>query len=442
MTVRIANAQGFWGDAQDAPRRMLSTGDFDYLTLDYLAEVTMAVLSRQQNKNPEKGFATDFPPLVEDILEESMSRDIPIITNAGGINPEACRDEILSISRGLGLEPAVATVSGDDFRDKVDEFDAQDLRHAYSDQPLPPDKDVVSANAYFGAFPIADALEDGADVVVTGRVVDAALALGPLVFEHGWTYDQYDRLARGLIAGHIIECGSQATGGNFLGAWEEIEFETIGFPIAAVDEAGKIEITKPSETGGRVSRETISEQLLYEVGDPENYHSPDVIADFSDVRMNEVEPDRVEIRGIRGKPPTDRYKASLHYQDGWLINSSIVYSNPDASDKAGRAAAYLESRAETAGIDCRRFNSELVGAGALHDREFDAEEVVLRVAIETATREEASKFGTLVAPLGLGGPPAITLFNTGRPRPRPKLAYHPVLVPKREFDPKVEVVEA
>lgn len=442
MTVRIANAQGFWGDAQDAPRRMLDAGEFDYLTLDYLAEVTMAVMTRQQDKDPDRGYATDFPPLVADVLEEAMDRGITIVTNAGGINPESCRDEILAQSREEGLRPTVATVSGDDFRADVEEFDDEDLRHADTGDALPADVDVVSANAYFGAFPVAEAIDAGADVVVTGRVVDAALALGPLVYEHGWDADQYDCLARGLMAGHLIECGAQATGGNFLGDWTDIDFETIGFPIAEVGSRGETVITKPPGTGGTVSTETIAEQLLYEVGDPSAYHSPDVVADFREITLEETGTDHVQMDGVVGEPPTDTYKASLHYHDGWLIDDSLVYSNPNAERKGRRATAYLESRMRETGIDPRRFRAELLGAGALHDQDVPAEEVVVRVGLETATREEASTFAKLIAPLGLGGPPAITLFDPGRPRPRPQLAYHPVLVPKGAFEPTVTVVDA
>ncbi|PSP43397.1 hypothetical protein BRC68_07475 [Halobacteriales archaeon QH_6_64_20] len=254
VTVSIANAAGFWGDDEEAPRRTLDNAtDLDYLTMDYLAEVTMAVLVRQQERDPDRGYATDFPPLMEDVLADAIEQGVTILANAGGVNPDACRDAVLEVAREQGLDASVATVSGDDFRDRIEAFDAGTLRHAYTNDPLPADADVVSANAYLGGFPVAQALDSGADVIVTGRVIDAALITGPLIHEHGWDRADYDRLARGLMAGHVIECGAQATGGNFLGDWHDVDFEHIGFPIAEVEADGATTITKPPNTGGMVT---------------------------------------------------------------------------------------------------------------------------------------------------------------------------------------------
>lgn len=444
MTVRIANAAGFWGDDDRAPRRTLENAeDLDYLTMDYLAEVTMAVLVRQQEKDPDRGYATDFPSLMGDILADVLDRGITVLANAGGVNPEACRDAVLSVAAEQGLEATVATVSGDDFRDGVSDFDDDRLRHAYSDEPLPEDAEVVSANAYFGGFPVAEALDEGADVVITGRVIDAALIMGPLIFEFDWTRDDYDRLARAQIAGHLIECGAQATGGNFLGDWSGIDFEHIGFPIAEVEADGSTVITKPSGTGGTVTPETVSEQLLYEVADPANYYGPDVIADFKHAELESIGEDRVELRGVSGKSPTDTYKASLHYRDGWTVRSSVVYSNPNAVEKAERAFEFIRTQADERGLEYDRFRTEVFGANALHDGTAtgDPEEVAARIAIETPNESDGYEFGTLFANLGLGGPPAVTMFSPGRPSPSPKLAYHPVLVPKSSFDPQVEVTD-
>lgn len=445
MTVRVANAAGFWGDDQQAPRRTLDNAeDLDYLTMDYLAEVTMAVLVRQQESDPDRGYATDFPSLMEDVLADAMDQGITILANAGGVNPESCREAVLEVAREQDLDATVATVSGDDFRDRIEEFDDETLHHAFRDESLPEDADVVSANAYFGGFPVAEALETGADVVVTGRVIDAALIMGPLIHEHGWERDEHDRLARGLMAGHIIECGAQATGGNFLGDWQGTDFEHIGFPIAEVDEDGATVITKPPNTGGMVTPATVGEQLLYEVADPANYYAPDVVADFQHVELDQVGEDRVAVSGIEGKPPTDTYKASLHYRDGWTVRGSVVYSNPDAEAKAERAFEFIRTQADERGIEYDRFRTEKFGVNALHDgtAEGDVEEVAARIAIETPNKGDGYAFGNLFANLGLGGPPAITLLTPGRPSPSPKFAYHPVLVPKDAFDPQVEVSDA
>lgn len=445
MTVRVANAAGFWGDDERAPGRTLdAAADLDYLTMDYLAEVTMAVLVRQQEADPDRGYATDFPPLMADILADAVARDVTILANAGGVNPGACREAVLEVARDQDVDATVATVSGDDFRDRVDEFDDDALRHAFRDDPLPDDADVVSANAYFGGFPVADALDAGADVVVTGRVIDAALIVGPLIHEYGWSEDDHDRLARALMAGHVVECGAQATGGNFLGDWRDTDFEHIGFPIAAVESDGSTVVTKPPGTGGRVTPATVSEQLLYEVADPANYYGPDAIADFQHVELEQVGEDRVAMTGVEGKPPTDTYKASLHYRDGWTVRNSLVYANPDAEAKAERAFEFLRTQADERSIEYDRFHTEKFGVDALHDgtAQGEVDEVAARVAIETPNESDGYEFGKLFANLGLGGPPAVTMFSPGRPSPTPKFAYHPVLVPKTQFDPQVEVSEA
>lgn len=444
MTVRVANAAGFWGDDAEAARRTLDNAeDLDYLTMDYLAEVTMAVLVRQQERDPDRGYATDFPPLLSDILADALAQDVTILANAGGVNPAACRDAILEVAREQDLDASIATVSGDDFRHRVDEFDAETLRHAFSDDPLPDDADVVSANAYFGGFPVAEALDAGADVVVTGRVIDAALIVGPLIHEHGWHESDHDRLARALMAGHVVECGAQATGGNFLGEWQGIDFEHIGFPIAEVAADGTTTITKPPNTGGMVTPATVGEQLLYEVADPANYYGPDVVADFQHVELDQVGEDRVELTGIEGKPSTETYKASLHYRDGWTVRNSLVYANPDAEAKAERAFEFIRTQADERGIEYDRFHTEKFGVDALHDGTAagDVEEVAARIAIETPNEGDGYEFGKLFANLGLGGPPSVTMLDPGRPSPTPKFAYHPVLVPKDAFDPQVEVHE-
>jgi len=444
MTVHIANTHAFWGDDRGAPAKMLARADsLDYMTMDYLAEVTMAVLASQQAEDEDRGFATDFPDVVGGIIEDAIDRDVTILANAGGVNPESCRDATAAAIRDASVEATVATVSGDDFRHRIDEIDPDNLTHAYSGEPLPEGTDVLSANAYFGAFPVAEAIGDGADVVITGRVIDAALTMGPLIHEYGWGRDDHDRLARGMMAGHVIECGTQATGGNFYGDWEDIDFANIGFPIAAVEPDGTAEFTKPDGTGGKVTTGTIAEQVLYEVADPAKYYGPDVIADFQYAELEQVGNDRVGLTGIEGKPPTDRYKASLHYHDGWQVRGSLVYSQPNAVAKCEKAIESIREKADAAGVDYRRFYSERFGANALHASAAsgDVEEVAARVNIVTDSKGDGYKFGSLLPPMGMAGPPGTTMFSPGRPSPSPNYAYHPVLVPKDVFDPNVEVME-
>lgn len=445
MSVHIANAGGFWGDDEQAPRRTIDRAeDLDYLTMDYLAEVTMTVLARQAQSDARRGYATDFPDLLGDILTDAMDDDIRIVANAGGVNPAGCRDAVLDVAHEAGLDVTVGTVSGDDFRDRLDAFEAATLKHAYSGSPLPADATVTDANAYFGAMPVAAALDAGADVVVTGRVVDAALTLGPLIHEFGWSDSEYDRLARGLMAGHIIECGAQATGGNYLGDWTDIDFERIGYPIAEVDSTGGIVITKPPDTGGTVTPGTVAEQLLYEVGDPTAYKAPDVTVDFRSVTTDQLGQNRVAVSGIDGRPPGETYKASLHYEDGWVTKGSLVYASPDAEAKADRAVEYLEAKIEERGINYERFRTETLGRSGQGDDgdEPDPREVITRAGLHTPTKSDGYRFGALFANLGLGGPPAVTTLSHGRPTPNPSFSYHPVLVPKRAFAPEVEVTAA
>jgi hypothetical protein len=440
MTVRIANAQGFWGDRPDQPRRMLEAAeDLDYLTLDYLAELTMVIMARQQANDPDLGYAKDFVPLAADIIETALDSGVTIVANAGGVNPGACRDAVRKATEDIESPITIATVTGDDFRSRLGEFEDR-LEDAFSGEPLPDDAEVVTANAYFGAFPVAEAIAGGADIVITGRVTDSALIMGPLVYEYEWDRDDYDCLGRSMITGHVIECGCQATGGNFHGEWRDIDFETIGYPIAEVEADGSTTITKPPGTGGMVTPETVAEQLLYEVGDPSAYLGPDVSADFQDVSLEAVGDDRVAVSGVRGAPPTDQYKASLHYTDRWQVRASIAYSNPSVLEKAERAVEYIENKIEAAGITPRAFEAELFGADAFHGGHAngDPEEIEVRIGIEVDSQQEGETFAKHVAPLGLGGPPAVVI-QAGRPKPKRKYTYHPVLVPKDAFSPSVEV---
>lgn len=450
MTVRIANAAGFWGDYPDATERLLASGaEFEYLQLEYLAEVTMGVLDRLRDRDPEKGYATDFVEyVVAEHLAELVDRDVRVVTNAGGLNPSSCAARVREHAAEQGVDVTVATVTGDDLTDRLDGLHAQYELEPFEDDTPYEDvaDDVVTAAAYMGAFPVAAALDTGADLVITGRVVDPALALGPLIHEYGWDRSQYDRLAAGILAGHLIECGTQVTGGNSTREWEAIEYDNVGYPIVEVEPDGGMRLTKPDGTGGEVSRATVAQQLVYEIGDPQAYLTPDVAADFTAPDITEVGGDTVAITGCEGSAPPDSYKVSVHFENGYRVAGNMLYSRPDALAKAKRAASVIESRIEERTLSVWDTRAEFVGHDAAHgpaapDRD-DHNEVLLRFAARGPDREDLRRLGTEFAPLSLAGPPSVTgLTDSGRPRPRPIIDVWPTLVPKSVVEPEVSVGE-
>src|SRR6266849_2342180 len=366
--IRIGNGCGFWGDNVDAPVLLAEGGRLDYLTLDYLAELTMSILALQKQRDPQAGFATDFLDVLERLTP--IFRDQPslkIVTNAGGMNPIGCAAKAQEILKTAGLDNRlVATVTGDDLFPRLDEVMSQGQALANMDtgEPLASVRSrVVSANAYLGAKPIADALKLGASVVITGRVADASLTLGPAVHECGWHWDDWDRLCAGTVAGHLIECGAQATGGLWCNWQEAPDLSNVGYPIVEVEADGSFRITKPPGTGGAVNAETVAEQLLYEVGDPTAYLTPDVSTDFTSVSLNETEADVVQVSGARGKPATDSYKVSIAYRDGFTASGTLVIYGPDAQTKARRSGEMILERLKRAGGVFEHSNIECLGAG-------------------------------------------------------------------------------
>jgi len=313
--VRIGGASGFWGDSAEAAPQLVKSGNLDYLTFDYLAELTMSILSRARAQDPAAGYARDFVEVaMASVLREVVDKGIKVLSNAGGVNPRACAEALQRLAQAQGLVLKIAVVEGDDALSRLDEFRAEDVRDIHSGQPLP--ARVMSANAYLGALPIVEALQQGAQVVITGRCVDSALPLAALMHEFGWSAQEYDLLAAGSLAGHLIECGPQATGGLFTD-WEMVEgWDNIGYPIIECSADGSFVLTKPAGTGGLVSPATVGEQMLYEIGDPADYQLPDVRCDFTAVRMTAVGPDRVLVEGARGQAPSPSYKVSATYVDG------------------------------------------------------------------------------------------------------------------------------
>ncbi|HYM02011.1 MAG TPA: acyclic terpene utilization AtuA family protein, partial [Stellaceae bacterium] len=334
--IRIGGASGYWGDTASAPRQLVEKGGVHYLVFDYLAEVTMSILAKMRSRSADAGYATDFITLaMKPLIRQIAEKKIKVIANAGGVNLEACRKALEKIAAEAGASLRIGTVEGDDLLPRLEELRAMDAREIGTGAPLP--QKLLSVNAYLGGFPIAAALRGGADIVVTGRCVDSALVLGPLIHEFGWAPHDYDRLAAGSLAGHLLECGAQATGGNFTD-WQDVAegWDDMGFPGAEVRADGSFVVTKPEGTGGLVSPLTVGEQLLYEIGDPRAYMLPDVICDFTQVRMTQEGRDRVLVTGARGREPTATYKVSATYPGGYGCVANMVVAGFDAVEKAKR----------------------------------------------------------------------------------------------------------
>jgi hypothetical protein len=445
--VRIGNGCGFWGDNLDAPRELAERGRLDYLTLEYLAELTMSILASQKHRHPEAGYASDFIEVLQQLTPVLQRRpQLKIITNAGGMNPLGCATRARAVLDQAGLSTRrLAIVHGDDLLPRLDELLVQG--HAFTNldtsEPLTVVRDrLVSANAYLGAPPIVSALRQGADVVITGRVADASLTLAPAVHEFGWTWDDWDRLAAGTVAGHLIECGAQATGGLWCN-WQETDLALVGYPIADVEASGDFVLTKPPGSGGAVNRETVAEQLLYEVGDPAAYLTPDVVADFTSVNLTETGCDEVRVTGARGKPATDSYKVSIAYRDGWSSSGTLVLAGPEATKKARRCSEILFERLRRAGALPEHRNVECLGAGACVPGVMatsDPPEVVLRVTVRDASRAVVERFTKEFAPLVTSGPPGVTGYTTGRPPVREVFAYWPALVDKNAVVAQMQMI--
>ncbi|MDX1624306.1 MAG: acyclic terpene utilization AtuA family protein [Gemmatimonadota bacterium] len=454
-TVRIACGQGFWGDRLDAPIEQVRRGPIDYLMLDYLAEVTMSIMQKQKSRDPSQGYARDFVPMVEEIFPDLVEKGIRVISNAGGVNVPDCRDRLLEAAReaGQGGEARVGTVRGDDILDRLDDLIARGhaLENMDDGRPLEDVLDrVESANAYIGARPIVAALEGGAHVVVTGRSTDTALTYAPMIHEFGWAEDDWDRIAHGIVAGHVNECGAQASGGNCLvPGWEEIDLVDIGYPIVEASPEGPFVVTKHEGTGGRITPAIVKEQVVYEMGDPADYVTPDGVADFTTIRLEEAGPDRVRVSGVEGSPRTDDLKVSISYSAGYKAVGTLVYAWPDAVKKAKRADRVLRERLDRLGLEFEEIRTEFVGWNATHGPlagppPENVPEVELRVAVRADERDPVERFTREIAPLILAGPPSVTGFAGGRPRVQEIVAFWPALIDRDEIEPHldVEVVEA
>ncbi|MBI5645546.1 MAG: DUF1446 domain-containing protein [Ignavibacteriae bacterium] len=446
--IRIASGQGFWGDLVDAPYQQVTGGPVDYLVMDYLAEVTMSILQKQKRKNPSLGYARDLVTQLERILPILAEKGIKVITNGGGVNPIACRDAILAVAAAHGIRNLkVGVVMGDDILDRIDQLRERgaELRNMESGDTLATVRDrLLSANVYFGAAPIVEALRQGADIVITGRTTDTGLTLAPMIHEFGWSLSDWNKMAAGTVAGHILECGAQSTGGNFLGDWKSVpDMARIGFPIAEAHPDGTVYITKHESYGGLVSVATVSEQLLYEIGDPAMYITPDCIADFTSIHLAQEGENRVRVSGITGKPATDSYKVSMSYLDGFSAFGTLTYAWPEALEKARAADAILRARLDALGLEFQEIRTEFVGLNSCHGPlapiPDEINELVLRIGVRSASYEAVERFGREIAPLILTGPPSVTGFAGGRPKPSEVVAYWPALLTKSLVEAEVIV---
>ncbi len=444
--VRIGGASGFWGDSMVAAPQLVRSGQIDYLVFDYLAETTMAILAAMRAKNPELGYATDFVDVaMKSVLKELKPRGIKVIANAGGINPRGCADALKKLAAEQGVDLRIAVVEGNDVSAQVPALREADQRDMFSGEPLP--ERVLSANAYLGALPIAQALAAGADVVITGRCVDSAVTLGALIHEFGWQSDDYDRFAGASLAGHIIECGCQGSGGLHTD-WQEVpDWADMGYPIVECVEDGSFVVTKPANTGGLIARAAVAEQLLYEIGDPGAYLLPDVACDFREVKIEQVDADHVHVSGARGLPPPDTYKVSATAMDGYRCAGSMVIIGIDAAAKARRTGEAILARTRAIlkqlGLaDYRRSHVEVLGAESMygpHARTEGSREVMLRVVVDHPDRQALGIFAREIAPSATSWAPGTTSPGGGRPASTPLIRQFSFTLPKEALSIQVEI---
>ena len=436
--VRIGGASGFWGDSMVGAPQLVKSGLIDYLVFDYLAETTMAVLAAARAKKPEFGYATDFvDSAMKQVLPEVMKRGIKVIANAGGINPRGCAAALQALASTMGLSPRIAVVEGDDVSALMPELRATGTRDMFTGEPLP--AEVLSANTYLGALPVARALDADADIVITGRCVDSAVTLGALIHEFGWSPIDFDRLAGGSLAGHIIECGCQATGGLFTD-WQQVpDWAHIGYPIIDCSDDGSFELTKPPGTGGLIRRACAAEQMLYETGDPATYLLPDVTCDFREVRIDQISDERVRISGARGRAPAGSYKVSATRLDGYRCAGMMVVVGIDAAAKAQRTGEAIIQRtrdilAEAGLPDYTAAHVELLGAETLYGaqaRTGASREAMVRVVVDHPMKNALEIFAREIAPAGTSWSPGTTMPTGGRPSPSPLIKPFSFLLDKR-----------
>ncbi len=441
--IRIGNASGYWGDDPLALSRQVRGGQLDYITMDFLAEITMSIMQKQKNRDPQSGYAKDFLKMLKDVLPDLKAKGIRIITNAGGVNPQACALAIQQLAKQLGIPKLkIAVVFGDDIKENLPQMVAAGhaFRNMETGEEFAGVQDrIEAANIYFGALPVVKALEHEPDLVITGRVTDTGITLAPMIYEFGWSHSDWNSLAAGIIAGHIMECGSQACGGNFTD-WQKVpSFHNIGYPLVEMRSDGSFVVTKHENTGGLISTDTVREQLFYEMGNPKSYITPDVIADFSSIKLRDLGTNRVEVFGIRGFEPTPLYKVSMAYRDGFKNTGLIAISGPNARRKAETFADIFWQKV---GSDFADVQTEYVGWNACHQSlggATEGNEILLRLGARDDDAEKLVQFAKTIPTLILGGPPGVTVVG-GVPKPAEVISYWPALLDKNAVMPRVAIL--
>ena len=444
--VKIGCASGFWGDTNTAAFQLVHMSDINYLVFDYLSEITMSIMAKAKITEPSHGYALDFVSRVmTPLIKKIADKKIKVVSNAGGVNPLACRDALQQVISNAGLDLKVAVVLGDDLMDQHAELQKKNTKEMFSGEDLP--AHVASSNAYLGAVAIRDALDLGADIVITGRVVDSAVVLGPLLHEYQWSLDDYDKLSQGSLAGHVIECGAQCTGGNFTD-WRLVEgFDNMGFPIVEVAGDGSFIVTKPAGTGGLVSIGTVGEQIVYEIGHPQAYLLPDVTADFSQVKLEQVGEHRVKVTGATGTAPTNQYKVSTTYPDGNRVLVSFMLAGQDAEEKALAVSNAILTKVERV-LALRSVppfsekSVEILGTESTygaHRRIHGNREVVVKIAVKHMFKEACMFFASEIAQASTGMAPALAGIVGGRPKPSPVIKLFSFLVDKDQLNIEVDL---
>ncbi|MBJ8503307.1 MULTISPECIES: acyclic terpene utilization AtuA family protein [Acinetobacter] len=444
--VKIGCASGFWGDTNTAAFQLVHLADINYLVFDYLSEITMSIMAKAMMVEPKHGYALDFVSRVmAPLLKKIAEKKIKVISNAGGVNPLACRDALQKIIKEYGLDLKIAVVLGDDLLPKHEQLKQRNIQEMFSDEPLP--EQVASSNAYLGAVAIRDALDLGADIVITGRVVDSAVVLAPLLYEYKWSLDDYGKLAQGSLAGHVIECGAQCTGGNFTD-WHLVQgFDNMGFPVVEVSEDGSFVVTKPQGTGGLVSAATVAEQIVYEIGNPQAYLLPDVIADFSHVHLEQVGEHRVRVTGAKGQAPTTQYKVSATYLDGYRVLVSFLIAGREAPQKAQVIADAILTKCERvlAMRSVPPFSEksvEILGIESTygdHAQALNSREVVVKIAVKHMFKEACMFFASEIAQASTGMAPALAGIVGGRPKASPVVKLFSFLIDKNQVHVEIDL---
>jgi len=441
--IRIGCASGFWGDTSTAAKQLVDKADLNYLVFDFLAEVTMSILARAKLKNPEMGYAIDFVDQMKPILQKIKNQKIKVITNAGGINPKACRSVLQNEAKKLGITLKISVIEGDDIISKLTELQNQGIKEIEKNSPLP--DSCLSINTYLGAPGIVRALDEGADIIITGRVVDSALVLAPLIHEFQWDESDYNLLSSGSLAGHIIECGAQCTGGNYTD-WQKVKgFENMGFPYVDVFSNGDFIVSKPEETGGMVTFGTVAEQLVYEIGDPTEYILPDVVCDFSEVTIKDLGSDQVLVSGAKGFPPTNYYKSSATYMDGYRSIGTLVIGGKNSINKGELIANAIIEKCSSIfkQKNLENFTGtsfDIIGSNSIYgpkNSNTETKEIVLRIVATHVNKEALMIFSKEMAQAVTGMAAGVINYLGGRPRISPSIHLFSFLLPKNQIEIKL-----